>query len=363
MTTTAAAFFRFGFPAAALFVAVVVVAGWAGLLAVSPAQAQFASHPNDLPALTPDGHFPRCTYSELEEIGYPDHMHEWNWPGWSPYVDEDGVAYGPGAICWRREIRPREGLVIGEGSLQWGHVSITHNPGYESCDIMHFLEILGWAEKAVPELLGLSVRDTLRIVTPDNVESYREMTGYGVWRLYRLEGNDCIVEPLPVLRGRTLEGHALFALMTEWLLRQAIPGDLPPWLVTGLSEYISDSGIHLCNYMVQFRSSGPLLLSPPLIDSILRGSPNPNDDMDREMVRRAGYSAFLMAWELVENQGGLEALRDFLGYLAEGLPLDEASRLVYGMQQRELEAMLDPAALGEPVGKGIQSRSPHLPPQ
>jgi hypothetical protein len=346
-------------PVASIAVALVLLAG----IAAPPAEAQFASHPNDLPRLSADGHFPRCTYSELSEVGFPDHMHEWNWPGWAPMVDEDGIAYGPGAFCWRKEIQPREGLVIGDGSMQWGHVSINHNPNYESCDILYFLEIFGWAEQTVPELLGLAYQDTLHVFSPDNIGAYRKMTGYDVWRLYRLESDACIIEPLPVLQGRTLEGHALFSLMTEWLLKKAIPSELPPWLLYGLSQYIGENGIHLVNYMAQFRPSGPILLSPPLIDSILAGAPNPDLEKDREMYRRASYCAYLMVWELVENQGGMDALRDFLGNLAEGLPLDEAGRLVYGMEMQDLAATLDPANLGEPIGKAVQSRSPHLPPQ
>ena len=115
--------------------------------------------------------------------------------------------------------------------------------------------------------------------------------------------------------------------------------------------------------MMQFRAAGPVLFSPPLTDSILDRRPNPDKGKDRELYRRACYSAFLMVWELVENQGGLQPLRDFLDHLAGGMSLDEASSLVYGVNMSHLSAMLDPTGLGEPIGKAIQSRRPHEPPE
>ena len=116
--------------------------------------------------------------------------------------------------------------------------------------------------------------------------------------------------------------------------------------------------------MNEFRPRGPVLFSPPLIDSILGGSPE--SQSRRPTVRctdvpRTAPSSW--CGELVENQGGLEAMRDLLDRLRGGTDLDEAFRLVYGMGRQDLEAMLDPATLGEPIGKYTQSRSPQRPPE
>jgi hypothetical protein len=335
----------------------------AGLTIPGTASAQLEGHPNDLPRLLPDGHFPRCTYAELEGIGFPDHKHAWHWRGWEPLTDDNGQAYGPGAFCRQDVIQDVPGLVSIDSVQSYGHFVIHHDPGYEACDMLYFLELLDMAGREIPPLLGLPLVGTLEVHNPDNIEVYRQATGYDVWRLYKRDGDLAIVEPLPVLQARTLDAHALYALVTEWLLATNIPADLPPWLSAGLASYIAEDGIHLVNYMGQFRPMGPILFSPPLIDSILGGSPNPNPETDREMYRRATYSAFLMVWELVENQGGLEALRDLLDRLSGGADLDEAFRLVYGMGRQDLEMMLDPAALGEPIGKATQSRSPHQPPE
>lgn len=344
-----------------------VTTSFLGLLVVvaaaGPAFPRLPGHANDLPMLTPDAQFPRCTYLELREVGYPDHMHAWNWSDWQPLTDANGDTYGPHTLCAGEEVLPRPGLVSEPATQRLGHFAVHHNPLYPACDMLYFLELLDWAGRAVPELLGLALSDTLHVISPDTIDKYREQTGYDVWRLYKLEGDRCIAEPLPVLQARTLDGHALFGLVTEWTLRSNIPTDLPPWLITGLAEYIGEDGVHLINYMAQFRANGPILFSPPLTDSILGGSPDPNKERDREMYRRACYSAFLMVWELVENQGGLEPLRDFLGRLAAGSTLDEASRLVYGVDLAGLETLLDPAVLGEPIGKATQSRNPQRPPE
>lgn len=345
-------------PTAGLFALLVF-----GLCFPVAASAQIEGHANDLPRLKANGFFPRCSYAELEGIGFPDHMHAWNWRGWEPLRDENGQAYGPGSFCVKDVIQKVPGLVSNDSVQSYGHFAIHHSVGYSPCDMIYFLELLDMAGREIPPLLGLPLNGTLEVHNPDNIEIYRNSTGYDVWRLFKLDGDLAIVEPLPVLQARTLDGHALYALVTQWLLESNIPADLPPWLKFGLASYIAEDGVHLVNYMNQFRPMGPILFSPPLIDSLLRGSPNPSKEVDREMYRRATYSAFLMVWELVENQGGLDALRDLLDHLAGGAGLDEASRLVYGMGRQDLETMLDPVVLGEPIGKATQSRSPHQPPE
>ena len=115
--------------------------------------------------------------------------------------------------------------------------------------------------------------------------------------------------------------------------------------------------------LISERDNGRILFSPPLVDVILGGAPDPDRDRDREMYRRASYSAFLMVWELVENRGGLEAMRSFLAHLADGSSLDAACRLVYGTDLQDLAAQLDPTQNEEPIGTAFQSRRPHVAPE
>ena len=338
-----------------------LVCGW--FLVVPAATAELlAEHPSELPPLTPEAQFPRCMARELALAGFPDHMHSWWWSGWEIMVDEQGRDYGPFSICDKRELTPRPGLTVADGEISCGQFRLSYNPAYEPCDLMIFLELLEWAGQLVPELLGFGIADTLTVISPDGTQQYGEMTGFGTWRLFHLDGNECIVQPAHILQARTLEGHAAFQLVTDWILRARFGDNLPPWLHQGLLEYISEDGVHLANYMAGFRSSGSVLFSAPLVDALLSAGVDPDPHRDREMYRRASYSAFLMVWELVENQGGLAALQEFLYLAGSGENLDEAGLRVYGVNMEQLALMLDAPRLGEPLGKYIQVRNPSIEP-
>ncbi|MFT7700117.1 MAG: hypothetical protein ACI8S7_001954, partial [Candidatus Krumholzibacteriia bacterium] len=200
------------------------------------------------------------------------------------------------------------------------------------------------------------------ILNPDNTAHYKEQTKQGVWRFYQLEGNEVTIEPYPVLLARTLDGHGAFMLVTDWILNQALPQDLPPWLHHGLVEYMGEDGAHLFNYMAEFKTAGPVLFSAPLVDAIFAKGVDADEGADREMFRRASYSAFLMVWQLVEHEGGLESLQDFLAKAASGVDLDAASREVYGVDLAQLAGLVDAVANGEPAGKNMSRQKPHLQP-
>ena len=106
------------------------------LTTVPPASAEVALHPHELPRLEPDAHFPRCTYRELNDIGFPDHMHAWAWSDWEPMTGDDGHSYGPGAFCKRKVLLPREGLEVLPGVKRFGRFVLQHNPDYADCDMV-----------------------------------------------------------------------------------------------------------------------------------------------------------------------------------------------------------------------------------
>jgi hypothetical protein len=320
------------------------------------------THPSEQPPMTRDTVFPRCSAEQLASGGFPDHLHSHWWPGWQVLTGPDGQTYGPGAFCDRKTPLPRPGLVIAEDHKAFGNFVVRHNPAYAACDMLPLLEMLTWAGHANQDLLGLTSADTLEVISPDSIADYRQQTGQDVWRLYLLDGDSCIIEPYGTLQARTLDGHAGFMLVTDWLLRENLGDSLPPWLHQGLVEYLSEDGVHLVNYMVQFRGQGNLLFSAPLIDALLARGVDPDPGRDREMYRRACYSAFLMVWRLVEEEGGLPALRRFLELAAGQAGPDEAAGQVYGQSLAELALRLDPTKLDEPIGTATQSRKPHKQP-
>ncbi len=330
------------------------------LVLAGPAWAQF--HPAELPPLTPDTVFPRCTSAALELAGYPDHMHAWTWSDWKPLEDADGKLYGPGAYCHRRVLRDSVDVVITDDTKSLGQLMLHHDPGYGPCDMLPFLGIVDMAHRQVGALLDLAVTDTLVMVNTNNVADYRTRTGQDIWRFYQRDGNRAVLQPIGTLMARTLDGHAAYMLVSEWLLDRALPTALPLWLSHGLVEYLAEDGVHLANYMAEFRSAGPVLMTPMEADSVLARGVLPDRYEDRQLFRRASYSTFLAAWELVENQGGLEALREFLHLVRDGEDPDVASRYVWGQDLAGLANLLDPVQLGEPIGKAIEPRRPHLEP-
>ena len=345
-----------------LLASLLAVLSVALLLPVTVLQAE-PIHPNDMPKLSVDTTFPRLSKEELEENGFPDHMHSYWWPSWKPMTWIDGTVYGPGAFCVHRQLLDREGLLVEPGRNQFGQFITLQNEAYKACDMLPLLENLDWSYRNLSQMLGLTVTDTLAVISPDNIPDYRNQTGQDIWRLHKLDGNICIIEPYGTLQARTLEGHAGFMLMTNWLLSQGLPVELPTWLHQGLMEYMAEDGVHLVNYMLEFRAKGPFLFSPPLVNHILSQPPDPDLSKDRENFRRARYSAFLMVWELVENRGGLDSMREFLVLVSQDVDMDKASKKVYGMSLEELAISLDPVVLGEPIGNNTQSRSPAHPPK
>ncbi len=341
---------------------VLVLLGLTFLLPVPSAMAE-SIHSNDMPILSMDTSFPRLSKEELVENGFPDHMHSYWWPSWKTLIDDDGTTYGPGSFCSRRQLIPREGLSVEPGRNSFGNFITLQNEAYRPCDMLPMLENLDWAYRDLSKLLGLVVNDTLTVVSPDNIPDYRAQTGLDIWRFYKLDGNSCIIEPYGTLQSRTLEGHAIFILVTDWLLHQGLPVDLPTWLHFGLTEYMGEDGVHLVNYMMEFRSHGSFLYSPALVNHILSQPPDLDLGKDRENFRRASYSAFLMVWELVENRGGLQAMREFLVLVSQCVEMEKASLKVYGLGLEELANSLDPVVLGEPIGDNTQSRKPAHPPQ
>jgi hypothetical protein len=321
-----------------------------------------AVHPHHLADLTPTGPFPRFTPAQLAASGYPDHMHAFFWPDWQPPLAADGLPFGVGSLCRGGQLVPRDGLTVDPGRFALPWLTFACSPDYAPCDLMLFVELCDWARHRARDLLGLAPDGQLRIVNPDNLESYMARTGYGSWRLYRLDGDSCFVEPVPILAARTLVGHVAVELTTRWTLDRATDDRLPLWLRQGLASYIADMGPHLANFMTPYRPEGPVFLPPVEIDAILAALPDTSDARDQKRFRGASYSAFVMVWRLVEDHGGLPRLREALAGVAGGRSWARVCRKVYGVSPAELAARLDPVSGAEPIAAAVQPRSPHLPP-
>ncbi len=330
------------------------------LAALAPPAAR-AGHPSLLPPLTADGPFPRATAEQLRENGFPDHQHAYWWPDWQPRRDAAGRAFGFGSLCRGRELLSRPDAAVGDSTIVMAGLELQFDPRYQPCDVASFLELCEAARRDLGDWLGLSRPDTLVIVDTDRTEQYKKVTRQGTWRMYKLQGDTCVVQPVPVLTARTLAGHAAYDLLARWLLDRPRLRRLPPWFRDGLAAYTAELGVHLNNYLFMYRNSGPVTLAPAQVDAVLAAPPAPDPARDQQLFRRARYSAFLMVWDLVENRGGLAPVRKLLAAVAGGEDPDAACRRAWGMDWRELAAALDPTQRDDP-GTAMGIRRPHLRP-
>jgi len=325
--------------------------------------AELPDHPAKLAPLTPESTFPRYTPEELAAAGYPDHLHMPNYGGFEPMVAADGETYGRWSLAQGTMVKPREGLIISPGSIQYRGIHLHYNAGYAEHHMLPMIEVLDWAWRDLAILLDHDRADTLQVINPDDLDEYRVRTGYAFHRLYGFVDGGVVIEPAPILFSRSLAAHAAHHLMAVWLLDDLAGGAvLPAWLVQGLASYLAEDGVHFLNYLAMYRSDESVLMSPAQAEAILGGPADPDANVDKMNFRKAGYTSFLMAWELVENRGGLAPVRSFFARVGQGEDPDQVSRELFGHDLDALATELDPAQRPEPVGDAIQPRSPQRPP-
>jgi len=328
------------------------------------ATADVPNHPALLAPLSPASTFPRFTAAELEAAGYPDHLHAFTYPGYAPLTDAAGETYGPLSLASGTRVLERAGLVCAPGEIRYRGLSLRFNPGYEAHQMLPMVELLDWARRDLAVLLGHDRGDTLRVESPDDLEAYGLRTGYGFHRLYRMLEDSVVIEPAPILMARGLAAHAAHHLVAVWLLQDLAAGaTLPAWLVQGLASYLAEDGTHFLNYLFMHRADRPVILAPGEAETILASPPEADLATDVVRYRTAGYSAFLMVWELVENRGGLAAVREMFTRAGRGEDPDAVCRELYGAELAALAASLDPTGRPEPVGAAVHSRSPQRPPR
>jgi hypothetical protein len=334
------------------------------LLAAAAAAAP-VDHPAQLAPLTPTSTFPRFTPAELASAGFPDHLHAHAWPGWQPLVDAAGETYGPLTLAQGTLLLPRPGLDMQPGEICYRGIHLIHAPQFPVTALLPFVELTDWARRELPPLIGHDRTDTLRLRSPESLDAYVALTGQKFWRLFAWRDGECIIEPASILAARTLDAHAAFALVTEWLLDDAAGDDdaFPAWFRAGLGSYFAEDGVHLVNYAAEFRIAGQaVVFAAARTDSVLSAPAGADDELDRRMYRTASYSAFLMIWELVEHRGGLSALQQLVQAVAAGAEPDAACRDAYGLSWADLTTSLDPTGRPEPVGDAVQPRAPHVRP-
>jgi len=320
-------------------------------------------HPALLPTVAPTSAFPLYDADELARNGYPDHQHGYFWPGWLPPLDEHGEPYGFGSFCTGLHSRDRVGFTAKPGLVSFAPFSLEFNAEAEPCLVAPFLGFCEMALIDAQALLGLAPVGELQMNTPDSMDMYTAMTGNGPWRMFSYRSGTAVMQPVGILARRTLIAHAARDVVTLWLLDVNGGERLPAWFREGLSAWVAEMGVHLCNYMASYRLDGDVLWTPDRIETVLSSPAASDPEADRRDYRMARYGAFLMVWHLVENHGGLEPLREVLASVSQGTDPDAAFREAYDLGLAELTTLLDPVTAGEPIGTESQPRNPARPPR
>jgi len=325
----------------------------------APVDTTVPGHPVLLPTLSEARSFPRFSPEQLAWNGYPDHQHAYFWPNWEIPTDEAGAEYGFGSLCRGVVSKDRPDMVVEPGKLSLGLFDLEFSREAKPCFVAPFLGLCEMAEQDVREILGLNPEGRLRILSAEDVPTYTALTGYGVWRMFRLSGDAVVVQPVGILARRTLIGHAAWDMVALWTIKTHTGDKLPEWMAQGTAAWFSELGVHLCNYMAMERATGaPVLMSPEQVEIDLKADVIADMDADKTMWRRARYNAFMMVWRLVEHHGGLESLQDLLQSVAAGEDADRASKRIYGLDLTDLAAALDSRVHGEPIGTAVQQRNP-----
>ncbi len=333
-------------------------------LATAAAAATLPRHPAQLAPLTPESVFPRFTAEELAAAGYPDHKHVFAYPGYTPPTDADGQTYGMRSLSRGTAILSRDGLEMLDGVIRYRGVHLRYDPYLEPYEVLPMVEALDWAQRELTTLLAHDPGDTLHVYNTIDLFEFRQRSGYAFHRLYHDDGGTIVIQPLSILFTRGLGAHAAFHMTAGRLVRSLAGGKpLPRWLVDGLSSYLAEDGCHFLSYLAMYRDQQrPVIMAPDAVEAALGAGPDPDDEVDKYRYRVAGYSAFLMAWELVEHRGGLARVRALLTRIGSGEAVDAVCRELYGLDLAGLTAELDPTRRPEPVGEAHQPRAPHAPP-
>ena len=307
-------------------------------------------HPSEMIDLTDATDFPRFTKDELEQTGFPDHLHKFYWPGY------DGEL-GPGMFCKGQILQAVEGLEIQSDKISFGVTSIEFDPFFQPCQVLPALEFSQYALDRCEKVLGLKPESNIHFIKPDNPNHYTELTGYGVWRKFKLQGDTCT----PILSSSVMISHTVVDMITQWLLQSY--GQLPDWFTNGVGAYVADMGPHFISYVAQFRPEGSILRDPMSVDQVLYHDPIVDLETDRKVFRIARYNAFLMVWNLVEYNGGLDSLKQLLAETKSGTDFKSACEKVYQMPMTSLMNRINPVITGEPIGTNIVPRNTSKPPK
>ena len=283
------------------------------------------------------------TPERLQEEGYPDTKKDLSSREWGVLFDDQGVTYGPRSFFVDQQQQDHPHLTVTDEYLESRWVRVYESPCCGPALLGHFLEICDLAVVEVSEHLGMDAVPKLSIFGADDIEHWRRVSGRDFWVTHLTDGPSILVQPVSTLFRRTLAGHVAYAAVAEALLDTKTHGRIPRWLRDGIASYLADEGFEHLSFMVEFRARDvPVLMTPAEVERHLFPL------VDRQQGRIARYNAFLMVWTLSERYGWSK-VQGLLDAVAAGEEFEDAVETIYGVDDEEWLALLDPTVNGEPT--------------
>ena len=229
---------------------------------------------------------------------------------------------------------------------------LRHNPATRPATCCPSWNCWTWAAPVPANLLGLTAQRHPDGHQPGQHCQLPRDHRAGLWRLYALRDDSCVIEPFGTLQARTLDGHAAFMLVTDWLLRENLPAGPAALAAPGAGRV--PVARTACTWSTTWPSSaaGPGAVRPPLIDAILaagvRSRPRPRPrDVPPGLLQRLPDGLGTGG----RTRAAWRPCARFLDWSRGGADLDEAAAQVYGVDLNGLARSARSGQLGEPIGR------------
>ncbi len=304
------------------------------------------------------GLYPAFDAPRIAEKGYPNDLNQpyW-WPAgsqgeWGILYDDEGVPYGPNTYYHFKTRLDHPDLVVTDSTMTGRWFTVNRSAGVREEMTGRWLELHDLFHEDMKDALHFKPEGKIQIYAAPTLIDYKRVTGKDFWVTQVVDGPFIAYEPIGILWTRTLALHAIRNGVATSFLDMKCHGNLPHWLRSGLASYLAEEGGVLEDFMNQFRSYRPVLLSSREVVRTIYPL------TDKESGRIAQYNAFLMAWHLAQDYGWDKVVQ-LLDLLQQGALFEEAVPQVYGVGVPRLLELLDPQTLGDPGAP--KSESPAAP--
>jgi len=180
------------------------------------------------------------------------------------------------------------------------------------------------------EIFGTVPEDSLRVKLSRRMYEFEAETGRNWWHYSRIDGDQIVYQPVPVLYQRRLLPIVIAREYYRWAIRETSGGRAPRWLEEGYPSLLVGEKLVLETYLAEFPAD-PVKMSFADIEHTLKTGG------DKKVDRFAYYSAFQMTRYLVVNYGSDKIVEAVLA-MGQGKQAPDAFEAAFGKPYEKLMA-------------------------